>query len=223
MAQRRPYRRPQPCARARDAARGRPDGRRLQSPAHRGRQHLDRDRPLQLSPPRSRGGRQARDPRGRRHAARVQHRLHLGRHHDGLGRHAGLAGEPRGHGGLDRARRPRQPVRRAHRSRRLRQDHPRRRHGACAPRHSRARPLRRLDRSRTLQEPRRHHSGRVRGRRRARCGDDVGGRLRRSRTSCVPRRRRLRRSVHREHHGHGVRDARHFPFRQRERAGRRRR
>ena len=56
--------------------------------------------------------RQGRHPRGRRHAARVQHRLDLRRHHDGQRGHADLARQPRGHRRLDRAGRARQPVRR---------------------------------------------------------------------------------------------------------------
>jgi dihydroxy-acid dehydratase len=76
---------------------------------HRHRQHLDRDRPLQLPPARRRRRRQGRHPRGRRHAHGVQHRHHLRRHHHGHPGHEGLADLARSHRRLHRTRRPRQP------------------------------------------------------------------------------------------------------------------
>ena len=101
---------------------------------------------------------------------------------------------------------------------------PARRHGACAPRHPRASSS---TAARSLPDASKNRDVTIQdvfeavGARDA--ADDVGGRFRRSRTPCVPGRRRLRRSVHREHDGHRLRDARHFAVRQRERAGHRRR
>ena len=112
--------------------------------------------------------RQGGHPRGRRHAPRVQHRLDLRRHHHGHRRHEGVAGQPRGDRRLDRTGRARQPLRRPGRAGRLRQDDSRRRDGAGPPRHPGHGPLRRLDRAGHLGRPRRHHPGRVRGRRRPR-------------------------------------------------------
>ena len=60
---------------------------------------------------------------------------------------------------------------------RLRQDHPGRGDGARAARHPRPDSLRRLDRAGTVPGARRHHSGRVRGGRRARRRADVRRRL----------------------------------------------
>ena len=75
----------------------------LQEAAHRRRQHLDRDRPVQLPPARPRRAREGRHPRRRRHADGVQHRLDLRRHHDGHRGHARVARQPRGDRRLDRA------------------------------------------------------------------------------------------------------------------------
>ena len=223
MAQRRVDRRRQPGAGAGDAARHRPDRSGSAAAAHRRRQHLDRDWSLQLSPARSGRAREGRDPRSRRHAARVQHRLDLRRHHHGQRGHEDLAREPRGDYRLDRAGRPRQPVRRAGRPGRLRQDHSRGGDGAGAPRHPRPRALRRVDCAGPLARSRRHHPGRVRGRRRARRwhAEHAGPRL--ARAPGLPGRRRLRRTIHRQHHGHRVRVPRHLAVRQRQRSGDRRR
>ena len=86
--------------------------------------------------------------------------------------HEDLARLARGHRRLDRARRPRPLLRRRHRAQRLRQDDPRHRHGARAPQRPVRDALRRLDPARALQGPRRHDPGGLRGRRRARRGQD---------------------------------------------------
>ena len=141
----------------------------------------------------------------RRHADGVQHRLDLRRHHDGHRGHAGLARQPRGHRRLDRAGRARQRLRR-----------PRRASSAAtrrfpAPSMALARldipgprALRRLDRARALGRPRRHDPGRVRGGRRARRRPARRRRAEGARGRGLPGRRRLRRPVHRQHHGAGV-------------------
>ena len=84
----------------------------LEEADHRRRQHVDRDRPVQLPPARAGRAREGGHPRGRRHADGVQHRLHLRRHHDGHRGHAGVADQPRGHRRLDRAGGARQLLRR---------------------------------------------------------------------------------------------------------------
>ena len=117
----------EPRAGARDAEGGRLHRRRPQEAAHRRRQHLDRDRSVQLPPARSRRAREGRDPRRRRHADGVQHGLDLRRHHDGHRGDARLARQPRGDRRLDRAGHARQRLRRPRRARRLRQDDSRRR------------------------------------------------------------------------------------------------
>ena len=108
----------------------------------------------------------------------------------------------------------------ARRPRRLRQDDSRRGDGAGAPRHPRRRALRRIDRARpwfegsdvTIQdvfEAVGAHASGKHDRRRV---------LRRSRTR-LPRRRRVRRAVHREHDGDRLRVPRHRADGQRQRAG----
>ena len=77
---------------------------------------------MQPQPARSRGAREARRARRRRHADGVQHGRRLGRRLDGYVRHARLARLARGDRRLDRARRARAPVRRPRPARRLRQD-----------------------------------------------------------------------------------------------------
>ena len=176
----------------------------LDAAADRRRQHLDRDRPVQLPPARSRGAREGRHPRSRRHADGVQHRLDLRRHHDGHRGHAGLAGQPRGDRRLDRAGRARQPVRRARRPRRLRQDDPRRRRWRWRGSTSRAScstaARSRRGASRAATSPSRTCSRRSA---RTRPGRMTDAELRRSRGPRLPGRRRLRRPVHRQHHGDG--------------------
>ena len=130
----------EPADGARAAPRGRPrdaEGRRLQrrrprEAAHRRRQHVDRNRSVQLPPARPRRARQGRHPRRRRDADGVQHGVDLRRHHDEHRGHEDVAREPRGDDRLDRARRARQRVRRPHRARRLRQDDSGGRDGAGA-------------------------------------------------------------------------------------------
>ena len=143
---------------------------------------------------------------GGRHADRVQHHRGLRRHHDGH----------RGHEGVARVSReviadsielvaPRPPVRRDRsRSARLRQDHPRRARWRSRRLDVPGRDaLRRLDRAR-------HFRGRdVTIHRRsfeavgahAAGDDDRRANCTSSRTSRMPRRRRLRRAVHRQHDG----------------------
>ena len=168
---------------------------------------------MQPEPARARALREGGDPRGGRHARRVQHDLRLRRRLDGDDRHARVADFPRGDRRLDRARRRRASVRRPRLPRRLRQDDPRRGDGARAPRHPRPRLLRRLDRSRTLPRQRRHDPGRLRsGGRARRRPHDRRGRAR-ARELRVPRRRCMRRPVHREHDGAGDRLPRHLAAR----------
>ena len=77
------------------------------------------------------------------------------------------------------------------------------------------------DRAGHVPRPRRHDSGRLRGHRRA-CGrQDDRRRAEGSRGPRVPRRRRLRRPVHRQHHGDGDRVSRHRADGQRLGAGHR--
>ena len=100
---------------------------------------MDRDHAVQPQPARAGPARQARDPRGRRHADGAEHDLGLRRRLDGHRGHALLAGVARGDRRLDRARRARAHVRRARVPGRLRQDDPGGGDGAGAPRHPRAR------------------------------------------------------------------------------------
>ena len=83
-------------------------------------------------------------------------------------------------------------------------------HGARAARYPRRDALRRLDRAGRVSRQEHHHSGRLRGRRRARVGQDVGRRPAHHRKPGVPGRRRVRRAVHREHDVDGRRVPRHF-------------
>ena len=122
----------------------------------------------------------------------------------------GVAG---GRRGLDRARDARPLLRRRDRAVRLRQDDPGNRDGARTPRRARRDALRRVDPARPLPGPRHHDHGRLRGGRRERGGQDhrpgPGGHRGRGQ----PRRRRLRRPVHGQHDGDGVRDDGHQPDR----------
>ena len=89
---------------------------------HRRREHVDRDDAVQLPPAPAVGEGDGGHPRGRRHAARVQHDRDLRRHHDGHRGDEDLARQPRGGRRLDRAGRARAPVRRRRRAVGLRQD-----------------------------------------------------------------------------------------------------
>ena len=89
--------------------------------------------------------RQGGHPGGGRHADGVQHDRGQRRRDDGHRGHEGLAGQPRGHRRLDRARRARPPVRRRRLPRRLRQDRSRGGDGARPPRRPGPRPLQRHD------------------------------------------------------------------------------
>ena len=178
---------------------------------HRRRLDLDRDDAVQLRPPHARGQGQGGDPRGGRHPDGVQHHRDLRRHHDGDLGHEDVAGLARGRRRLDRARRPRPPLRRDRRPRRLRQDDPRRRDGARAARRARRPALRRLDPARPLQGRRRLDPRGLRGRRQARRRQDERRGARRAREGRLARHRRLRRPVHREHDGDGLRGPRPEP------------
>ena len=140
--------------------------RRAQAADDRHRQHLDRGDAVQLPPAGVGRAHQGGRARGRRDADGVQHDCDLGRDHDGHEGHEELARQSRGDRRFDRADRPRLPVRRRDRPRRLRQDAARLRDGAGPARHPLAAALRRIDRARPLQGPRRHHPRRLRSRRR---------------------------------------------------------
>ena len=148
------------------------------------------------------------DPRGRRHADGVQHDRDLGRDHDGHRGDEGVAGQPRGDRRLDRARRLRPRVRRGDRDQRLRQDDPGDGDGAVPAERPERDALRRLDLPGPLQGSADHDPGGVRGDRRPRRRPDHGRRADRDRGRRLARRGRLRRTVHREHDGDGVRGAR---------------
>ena len=107
-----PDRRAEPRPGARHAEGGRLLRRRPAQAAGRHRQHVDRDRPVQLPPAAARRQGEGRRARGRRHADGVQHGRGVGRHHDGRRGHARLAHQPRGHRRLDRAGRARPSPRR---------------------------------------------------------------------------------------------------------------
>jgi hypothetical protein len=89
----------------------------------------------------------------------------------------------------------------------MRQDDPGRGDGARAARRPERAALRRLDPARPLQGPRRHDPRGLRGGRRRRRGQDDRGGAARARAGRVARDRRLRRPVHRQHDGDGVRGA----------------
>ena len=161
-------RRPRPGAGAGDAEGDRLHRRRPGPADRRRRDDLDRDHAVQLQPARAGAARQGRDPRGGRDADGVQHRFGLRRGLDGHRGDEGVADLARGDHRLDRARRPRPPVRRPGLHRRLRQDDPGRSDGAVPARHPRARALQRLDRAGHVPGPRHHDPGRLRGGRRAR-------------------------------------------------------
>ena len=167
--QRRDNRGTEPGAGPRHAEGGRLHRRRPAPADHRGGEHVDRDRSLQLPPARPRRGGEGGHPGSGRDADGVQHGVDLRRHHDGQRGNEGLARQPRGRGRLHRAGRARQPVRRHRDPGRLRQDNPRRGDGPGAVGYPGPGALRRFHRARALGRARRHDSGRVRGGRRP-CG-----------------------------------------------------
>ena len=134
----------------------------------------------------------------------------LRRHHDGHARHAHEPGQPRGDRGLDRARRQGPLLRRRRGAERLRQDDPGHRDGARAPEPAGRDALRRLDLPRPPQRQGDHDHGGLRGDRRARLGQDHRRGAQGDRGGRLAGLRRLRRPVHRQHDGDGVRDARHL-------------
>ena len=193
------HRRARPGSGARHVQSHRLHRRRPRQAADRRRQHLDRDHALQLPPAPPLGQGERRHSRRRRHADGVQHHRHLRRRDHGHRGHEGVAGEPRGDCRLHRTGLPRTALRRRGLHRRLRQDDPRRRHGARAHEPARPRALRRNDCRRQIQRQRRNHSGCVRGRRRECRRQDERRRSAGARKRSVSRSRRMRRPVHREH------------------------
>ena len=195
------HRRCRPRAGARDAEGRRVHRRRSREAAGRRRDDVDRDDAVQPEPPAARGLRQAGHPPGRWDADRVQHDRGLRRCLDGHRRHACVTRLARGDRRLDRARRARAPLRRPRVHRRLRQDDPGRRDGACAARSAGARALQRLDRGGPLPRGRRDDPGCLRGGRCA-CGrNDLRPRGACARERRVPGSRRVRRALHGEHDG----------------------
>ena len=152
-------------------------------------------------------------------AHRVQHRGGLRRRLHGHRGDEGVAHQPGGHRRLHRAGDPRAPVRRGGGAVRLRQDHPGHGHGAGAAGPAVADALRRLHHARAVPGARRDHPGRVRGRGRPRGQEDDRRRVAGPRKQRLPRPRCVRRTVHRQHHGHGIRDPGHLAHRQRQRSG----
>ena len=103
---------------------------------------------------------------------------------------------------FDRAHHARPLLRRHGRPRRLRQVAARHDDGDAAPQRAGRVHVRRLDPARQVQGQGRHRRRRVRGRRPALRRQDVGRGPARARVRRLSRRRRLRRPVHRQHHGH---------------------
>jgi len=171
---------------------------------------VDRDHAVQLQPSAARGVGQGRHSRGGRHAGRVQHHCSQRRHRDGHRRNESVTHLARGRRRLHRARHARASPRRARLHQRLRQDHPRHGHGARAHGYSWAHGLWRFDHARPVPGQGRHDRRRLRGRRQARRREDGRQRTSRAREGRVPRCRRVRRSVHRKHHGNRIRSARYL-------------
>ena len=137
---------------------------------HRRRLDLDRDDAVQLPPARARRARSRRAsaPPAARRWSSTRSRSPTASRWAPAGMRTSLV-SPRGHRRLDRARRARPPLRRRRRALRLRQDDPRHRDGARAPRTARRDALRRLDPARATSSGRDVTiHGRLRGRRRAR-------------------------------------------------------
>ncbi len=179
--------------------------------AGRHQQRLVRRQHLQHASQRS--GRRGEEGRGRgrpgRHA--LQHHRRVRRHLDGHRRHELLAAIARHHRRLHRNGDGRAVVRRQYLHPRLRQEHARLHHRDGAPEPPVADDLRRHHQARSLaREDARHRLGlpelwrvhRRQDRRAAASGH---------RQAFLPRRRRLRRHVHRQHHGLGDRSAGHEP------------
>ena len=142
--------------------------------------------------------------RGRRHAARVLHHHRDRRHRHGPPGHEVVARLARGDRRFDRAHHARPLLRRHGRPRRLRQVAARRDDGDAAPQRAGGVHVRRLDPARQVQGQGRDGGRRVRGRRPALRRQDVGRGPARARVRRLSGRRRLRRPVHRQHHGDGV-------------------
>ncbi len=121
------------------------------------------------------------------------------RHLDGPRGHARLAGQPRGDHRLRRVRDARRAARRFRRPRRVRQEHPGDVDGGRPPRPAERVRLQRLDPAGQAQRHGARHHERVRGGRCVRARHDHRSRARRDRAQGVPRRRRLRWHVHRQH------------------------
>ena len=196
-------RRPRSRSCARDAQGHRLHGRGPLEADHRRRHDLDRDDAVQLQPARAGGEGQGRDPGGRRHADGVQHDLGLRWGLDGNRGNEGLARVARGDRGLDRAGRTGTPVRWSRVPGRMRQDVAGCCDGAGAPRPAWPGPLQRHDPSRrAARETGRHGRDRIRGDRRVSGREDQPRRAAGDRGRGLPRSRRVRRPIHREHDEH---------------------
>ena len=181
-------------------------------PALRRRRHLlERGRPLQhRAQPPGPGG-EARRQAGPRHPARVHHHHRHRRHRHGPRGHALLARQPRRHRRHRRAHHARPLLRRHRRPRRLRQVAPRHDDGHGPPQRPLGLHLRRLDPARPgaggrrgaggLRQPRPDRAGHVRGGRPPPERHARQCRARHPRARRLPLGRRLRRAVHRQHHG----------------------
>ena len=139
----------------------------------------------------------------------------------GVDGHARLARQPRGDRRLDRARRPQPPLRRPGLPGRLRQDDPGRGDGPGPPRPARprasttarSRPGTFHGRDVTIQDVFEAIGAYV-------AGTMIGRGAARARVRRLPRRRRLRRPVHRQHDGDGARVPGHQPGRAERHPGR---
>ena len=203
LPQPRHHRRPRPRPGAVDAQGDRLHRRGPFAPHRRRRQHLDGDDALQLPPaPPGRAG-EGGHPLGGRDADGVQHHRHQRRRHHGNRRDEGVPGEPGSDRRLHRAGRARASLRRDGDAGCLRQDDPRRRDGAAPAEPALAPALWRLDCAGTFRRARRDHPGRVRGGGSARGRTPSARAPQGARGRGLPGQRRLRRPVHREHHGAG--------------------
>ena len=162
---------------------------------------------MQLSPAGTRRKGQGRDPSCRWHADGAQHDRDLGRDHDGHRGDAGVACESRGDRGFDRAGVRRASVRCGDRDQRLRQDDPWHRDGALPAERAKSDAVWRLDLPGPLPWRAGDDPGGFRGGRRARFRPDRRRGADRARGSGVAGCRSMRRPVHGEHDGDGVRGA----------------
>ena len=141
------------------------------------------------------------------HAARIHHHHGDRRHRHGPPGDEVLARLARRHRRHGRTHRARPLLRRAGRPGGLRQVAAGHDDGDAAAEHPERLHVWRLDPAGQVQGPRRHGGRRVRGRRPARRRQHVGRGTARARMRRLPERRRLRRPVHRQHHGDASREA----------------